>query len=63
MRVIQYTEQQVVTLDACLPRGHAGIWLKSLIYRHLQNTLMFRPDDDLPTKTFVDDIPVCTKQE
>ena len=62
MRVIQYTESQAVTLNACLPR-YAGIWLKSLICMYLQNTLGSRPDDDLPTKTFGDDIPVYANQE
>ena len=37
-RVMQYTELQIFTQDACLP-SHAGIWTKLLTYRHLQNTL------------------------
>ena len=37
-RVTQCTDLQVFTQDACLPR-HAGIWTKSLAYKHLQNTL------------------------
>ena len=37
-RVTQFTELQIVTQDACLPR-HAGIYAKLLAYRHLQNTL------------------------
>ena len=37
-RITQFTELQIVTQDACLPR-HAGIYAKLLAYRHLQNTL------------------------